>query len=81
MDGKADEKSKSTQAPASCMSEVCMAAVSTSSRFRRMDLPLRKPCCLGSTQLEKVASQAYRAELATIRLSVLTMLSGLVFCG
>ena len=45
-----------------------------------MDLPLRKPCCLGSTQLEKVASQAYRAELATMRLSVLTMLCGLVFC-
>ena len=81
MDGKADEKSKSTQAPASCMSDVCIEAVSTSNRFWRIDLPLRKPCCLGSTQVEKVDSHAYRAELATIRLSVLTILSGLVFCG
>ena len=81
MDGKAEQKSNKMHAPFSCIKEVCMAAMSTSSKFRRIERPRRNPCCLGKTHPSNVGSQASRAEFATIRLSVLTIFNGLVLEG
>ena len=81
MEGKAEEKSMSKQAPCSCIKEVCMEAMSSSKRLRRMERLRRKPCCLESTQGSSKASQQKRVALAISLLSVLTMLSGLVLFG
>ena len=58
-----------------------MDAVSTSSKFFNMDLPLMKPCCLGRTHESKMLSQLFRAALAMSLLSVLTMLRGRVLAA
>ena len=52
-----------------------------SSKFCRIDLPLKKPCCRGRTQRERIGSQACLAALAMMRLSEFTMLRGIVLLG
>ena len=78
MDGKADAKSKSMQAPSDCVREEIMELVSSCSRLVRMERPRKKPCCRGRIQWERWHSQRFRAAEAIRRLSLFTILRGRV---
>ena len=78
IEGKADAKSSRMHAPAGCVSEVIMLAVSSCNRLRMIERLDKKPCWRGRIQLVRCSSQRLRAALATMRLSQFTMLSGRV---